>query len=480
MSGNQTRVRFVAITLLLLGAVAAALPAAAAETPRPLVLVLDASGSMWGRIGGEPKIVIAREVLSGLVEQLPAESSVGLVAYGHRREGDCGDIETVTPLEPLDRGRLTAAVEALNPKGKTPITAALEQAFALVRGQDRAATVILVSDGLETCGGDPCAAVRDARDAGVDLVTHVVGFGIEEGDVSQLECVAQAGGGLYFPVEDAGGLAAALEQAVEAPAEPGAWLSVAAVAGDDPVDALVRVTVDGEEVAGGRTYTGAETNPRVFGLPAGSYDVEVAPVRIEGVGETVLRGVEIRDGETTERRVDFSPGELAVKVTRNGGLSDAVVSVRRAGETRQVAGGRTYVSESSNPRVFNLAAGSYDVEVRSAELEGGPTRQWRDIVVEGGGWKALEHEFASGTLRIGATSAGELVDAVVSVLPGGGGSAIAGGRTYTSETSNPRSFVLAPGSYRVTVRPVRLQDAAPQEITVELGAGETVERIADF
>ncbi len=480
MLSNQARAVAFAITLLLLGAVAAALPAAAEESPRPLVLVLDASGSMWGRIGGEPKIVIAREVLSELVEQLPAESTVGLVAYGHRREGDCGDIETVAPLEALDRGRLTAAVEALNPKGKTPITAALEQAVGLVRGQDRAATVILVSDGLETCGGDPCVAVRDARDAGVDLVTHVVGFGIEEGDVSQLECVAQAGGGLYFPVEDAGGLAAALEQAVEAPAEPGAWLSVAAVAGGEPVDALVRVTADGVEVAGGRTYTGVETNPRVFGLPAGSYDVEARPVRIEGTGATVLRSVEVRDGETTERTVDFSPGELAVKVTRNGGLSDAVVSVRAAGESRQVAGGRTYVSDSSNPRVFTLASGSYDVEVKSAEIEGGPTRRWRGIVVEKGGRTSLDHEFDSGTLRIGATSGGELVDAVVSVLPASGGRPVAGGRTYTSETSNPRELVVSPGAYRVTVRPVRMPDAGVKELEVEIAAGQTVERTVDF
>ncbi|MDY7095883.1 MAG: VWA domain-containing protein, partial [Acidobacteriota bacterium] len=157
-----------------------------AAEPR-LVLILDASGSMWGQVDGENKIVIARRALGDLLQNLPDEAQVSLLAYGHRREGDCQDVELIQPLGPLDREALSAQIEALNPKGKTPITRALEQAFE-VAGESRGkTTVVLVSDGLETCGGDPCAV---ARQAGVDLVLHVVGFGVEESDVSQLECTA--------------------------------------------------------------------------------------------------------------------------------------------------------------------------------------------------------------------------------------------------------------------------------------------------
>jgi Ca-activated chloride channel family protein len=465
-----------AIALLSLGA---AVPAAAAEAPGALVLILDASGSMWGRMGGEEKIVVARRVLGELVAGLPAETEAGLVAYGHRREGDCADVETVVALGPLDRAALTAAIQGLNPKGKTPITTAAEQAIALVRGHGGdavPATVVLVSDGLETCNADPCAAVRAARESGVDFVLHVVGFGVEEGDVSQLECTAQAGGGLYFAAGDAGALAAALGRAVEAPPAAEATLSVGAAANGEPIDALVVVTGGGEEVAAGRTYTGAETNPRVFGLAAGEYEVEVRPVRIDGAAPVRFSGVRLAAGDAAERSADFSTGELAVGVTRNGELSDATVTVRRAGGKETAASGRTYNAVSSNPRRFELPAGDYDVEVGALEIGGKPVHRWEKVTVRPGERVDLVHEFPSGTLRIGATAGGELADATVTIRAAADGSSVAAGRTYTGASTNPKSFVLAPGSYRVAVKPVRVPGAAAEELTVEVVVGETVER----
>ncbi len=177
-----------------------------------VLLILDASGSMWGQIEGENKIVIARRVLGGLVDGLAADTEVGVIAYGHRREGDCDDIETVVPMGPLDPAALQEAVNGLNPKGKTPITRSVSQAFDLLRqrtGQG-GATIILVSDGLETCGGDPCATVRTAKEQGIDFVLHIVGFDVAKEDVSSLECAAQAGGGLFLSAENAGELSACL------------------------------------------------------------------------------------------------------------------------------------------------------------------------------------------------------------------------------------------------------------------------------
>ncbi len=458
---------------------AAAAPAAAAETPGALVLILDASGSMWGRMGGEEKIVVARRVLGELVAGLPAGTEAALVAYGHRREGDCADVETVVPLGPLDRAALTAAIQGLNPKGKTPITAAAEQAIALVRGRGAPATVVLVSDGLETCNADPCAAVRAARESGVDFVLHVVGFGVEEGDVSQLECTAQAGGGLYFAAADAGALAAALGRAVEAPPAAEATLSVAAAANGEAIDAMVVVTAGGEEVAAGRTYTGAETNPRVFGLAAGEYEVEVTPVRIEGAAPMRISGVRLAAGDAAERKADFSTGELVVGVTRNGALSDATVIVYRAGGKEVADQGRSYDKATHNPWRSEFSAGEYDVEIASVEIAGRPSRRWAKVTVRPGEPTELAHDFPSGELRIGATTGGALADATVTVLSAAGGSSVAAGRTYTGASTNPKSFVLTPGSYRVTVKPVRVPTAAPQELTVEVVAGETVERTVE-
>ena len=93
-----------------------------------------------------------------------------MVAYGHCRKGDCSDIETLIAVVLINKVALTKTINDLNPRGKTPITDSVKQAIGLVRGSEQPANIILVSDGLETCGGDPCKAVSDAKAAGVDLV----------------------------------------------------------------------------------------------------------------------------------------------------------------------------------------------------------------------------------------------------------------------------------------------------------------------
>ena len=69
----------------------------AKDNPQAMI-VFDASGSMWGQISGTPKIVIAKEVLSNVVAEWDENIHLGLIAYGHRKKGDCNDIETLIPV----------------------------------------------------------------------------------------------------------------------------------------------------------------------------------------------------------------------------------------------------------------------------------------------------------------------------------------------------------------------------------------------
>ncbi len=275
---------FTTLSLFLLFALAGGPAGAQDATPAPLLLIFDASGSMWGQIEGENKIVIARQVLGELVDGLPDVSEVGLVAYGHRQKGDCDDIETLVPLGTLDKAALKETVNALNPKGKTPITRSVQQAFDTLRQRQSGATVILVSDGLETCGGDPCATVRAAKEQGLDFIFHVVGFDVAGEDVSQLECAAQAGGGLFRSAENAAELGDALEAAIALPVDaPIGRLAVKAIADGELQDVSVRVwRPDGDEVAVARTYTRDETNPSSIPLPDGKFAVRVLAVGLEG------------------------------------------------------------------------------------------------------------------------------------------------------------------------------------------------------
>ncbi len=106
-------------------------------------------------------------------------------------------------------------MRTIQPKGKTPIAEALTQAGEALQGREDDTTLVLVSDGIETCGGDPCAVAKALHDRGQRLIVHVVGFGVSGDRAEPLRCIARAGGGRYFPAADAQALRAALSQVRE-------------------------------------------------------------------------------------------------------------------------------------------------------------------------------------------------------------------------------------------------------------------------
>ncbi|WP_420413684.1 VWA domain-containing protein [Roseibium sp.] len=204
----------------LLTALSFAFPVAAAEAPRT-TLVLDASGSMWGQIDGTPKISIAQNVISDLVRKLPGEIELGLTVYGHRRKGDCGDIESLIQPSKDSREAIIKGVNQIKPKGKTPLSAAVLQAAKELRHTEEKATVVLVSDGEETCNLDPCAVGRELEETGIGFTVHVVGFDIVEAKTrEQLQCLAKETGGKYLNADSAAGLTEALTQVTAAEPVP--------------------------------------------------------------------------------------------------------------------------------------------------------------------------------------------------------------------------------------------------------------------
>lgn len=200
------------IRVLLLAVAALVLPVTAASATEDVVIVYDASGSMWGQIDGVNKIVIARDVVSDLIKDWPADTNIGLVAYGHRRAGDCRDIETLIKPGPINRQQFIETIRSLDPKGKTPISASLKQAAKVLSYRDTNATIILISDGMESCHGDPCAVAKALEAKGVDFTAHVVGFDLDEQGNKSLACIADNTGGIFVPAGDAQELAAALQK----------------------------------------------------------------------------------------------------------------------------------------------------------------------------------------------------------------------------------------------------------------------------
>ena len=188
---------------------------AAQERPRA-ILVMDGSGSMWGQIDGKAKITIAQEVVGTVLGGLPDEQELGLTIYGHRRKGDCADIETVVAPGAGSKAAIQSAVDGISPKGKTPMTEAVRQAAEALKYTEEKATVILVSDGIETCDPDPCAAARALEQAGVDFTAHVVGFDVsEEEALRQMQCIADETGGTFNTASNADELAVAMVAVVD-------------------------------------------------------------------------------------------------------------------------------------------------------------------------------------------------------------------------------------------------------------------------
>ena len=184
------------------------------------ILVLDASGSMWGQIDGRAKLEIAREALASVVAEMPAETTMGLMAYGHREKGSCDDIELIVPAATGTGPAIIEAANALNFLGKTPLSEAVRRAAEALRSTEEKATVILITDGIETCNADPCALGAELEASGVDFTAHVVGFGLTEAEGAQVACLAENTGGQYIEAKNAGALVEALRTTVVVAPEP--------------------------------------------------------------------------------------------------------------------------------------------------------------------------------------------------------------------------------------------------------------------
>jgi hypothetical protein len=202
--------------IILTGMIGVQHRAFAASGDANVLFILDGSGSMWGRMketGKEvEKIVIAKDTMSDLVQDLPKSFTLGLMVYGHRRKGDCDDIELLSPLGQSDPATIIQQIQSIKPKGKTPITKSIQLAAQQLEEIEEETTIVLVSDGKETCEGDPCEYVRTLKDMGIDFTMHVVGFDVNEEERKQLACIADAGGGRYFSAQNAMQLKEAFEE----------------------------------------------------------------------------------------------------------------------------------------------------------------------------------------------------------------------------------------------------------------------------
>ncbi len=212
------------LVLALLGPVLGVLglwsaaPVAAQDDSSPSVvnleLVLDLSGSMARDLGGgETRMEAAKRVMNDVIDALPEREgvNVGFRIYGHEgdntnagREESCQSSDLVVPIEGVDKEALRQQVQQAEPIGWTPIALSLERAGGDFEAAENVSNnIVLVTDGEETCGGDPCAVARSLNQGDADVTTHVVGFALTEAQAELIDCIAEEGGGLNLRANNA-------------------------------------------------------------------------------------------------------------------------------------------------------------------------------------------------------------------------------------------------------------------------------------
>jgi hypothetical protein len=214
-------------------------------------IILDTSGSMLQKIGSQRRIEIAKQTLTKLTSTIvPAGTPFALRVFG--RTADSCETELDIPLAPLNPAAASARIAGLEAKNnaKTPIGASLAKVADDLRAVSGERLVILVTDGEETCGGDPAASIEALKKAGSSVRVNIVGFAVDEPAVAAtFRRWTDAGGGLYFDARDAAGLGNALALAVKRSFEvldgEGRVLAAGLVGGDpvavSPGDHTVRL-----------------------------------------------------------------------------------------------------------------------------------------------------------------------------------------------------------------------------------------------
>ena len=406
--------------LLVFGMSLFGLAAVAQESSGPvnIAFIFDASGSMRAGMEGRTRLAVAQDALTNLSAGLPPGTNASLLVYGHRLSQDdpaasCQDIEQVIELGPVDAAQFESVVRGINAIGYTPISDSLQLAAqTLVDRADERNTIVLVSDGEETCGGSPCLMAQALKAANIELTVNTIGFAADDVTRQQLECIADVTGGTYFDAPDAQQLTEALEAAVAAPGT----VQVVDANGDVQWEMdFTLETVDSGETVG--SFLGTAT------VPAGEYraivpgEPAVDVVVTVNSGETATIVVTPREG-TGIRMVNLAGDPLP---DLSFSLADPVTGAPLYGTG-----------------MLELLPGDYSVEVNTA------FPQVFDVTVPEGVMVSVPVNDAQGLIRIVDLAGDPLPEMYFNVVDPVSGESVYG----------QGEMPVPPGQYPVQVRTV--------------------------
>lgn len=461
---------------------------ATAEDAAQTMLLIDGSGSMWGNLDPDKraKIDIARDVLQS---KIAASGSypIGLASFGHRRKGDCSDVEVLVPPA-TDHAVLSEALLKLNPRGKGPLAAALRAAVAGL-GPQRPANLIVVNDGVDNCRQDACAAAAEIAQASPGVAIHMIAIGIEPAGKELLSCVARATRGSFHDVSDSTELVAAIDTvatlAMRVPAStPGTsdalppTPAIVATPTDAGLQAKVALADGGSAInlpvqwsifqSGRNTLLAESTGPSITArLDPGAYDIEAAYGRLQA-----KQTVTVEAGQTANIVLPFNAGRLKVATKGGNALqpppSNALlIAVEPMTDGKPQPQETLLVNRSTLSDI--LPAGTYTVT-----LTDGPIRQSKSITLAAGAETAVDFTTSTGRLELSAglrEDGGAIEDVTFSISEDDPDSPDGRREVARSRAPSP-TFTLPAGTYYASAHSG--DGEVRQRIAV--GAGDVVKR----
>lgn len=368
-------------------------------------IILDCSGSMRESTPeGESKMAAAKRVVTDLVNGIPDGLNLTFVIYGHEVYGGAGEqknceaVKVVRALSPLDasgKAELAGMIGGLQATGATPIALSLRTAGQELKKNNALCGMVLVTDGLETCNGDPAAeAAALVASLKISFGIHVVGFGVKPEENAALKSIADAGNGKYYAAADAKELAekmSAISEELAAVAAPPEVVDVSRRAlrilqpGIElPAMKEIFVVEAGEADGGVYTKTASITQyGEYLSIPSATKKYDVVFVPQNGRQVYVMR-----DFTLSERRVvDVRPESILGMIKVNGSGDVRSIFVMAAGDKPR--GVYTPVSlVEKYDDVLVVVAGTYDLYViadnKTSLLEEG-------LVVEAGKMVQLQN-----------------------------------------------------------------------------------------
>ena len=173
-----------------------------------VAIILDASGSMKNIQDGKTLMDIAKESIREFASNLPEKANVSLTIYGHKGTGSeadkqlsCSGIEEVYPLGVYNAGEFTSKVNGIVPSGWTSMGASLKQVgekLANENAENSTNVIYLVSDGKETCDGNPAEVAKTLAATDIEPIINVIGLAVNNEDAKALEQIAKNAEGRYI------------------------------------------------------------------------------------------------------------------------------------------------------------------------------------------------------------------------------------------------------------------------------------------